>query len=188
MNTSAEDVASRAEGQPARFLLAVAVPLAIVAVAYALWSISDRLLVIGPFDRAAFGWAVVIPVWISAPVVGGLIWRRLPPRQGVLAAFVVGSVVSIVAAGRSLHVFGSPDCEFGAIRTADAWVLPSLALGLTIGFGLAISGVVTMRIARHGHPWRAVAAGAGFELLMVLAAILVAGATLLVPSCQRPPV
>jgi hypothetical protein len=62
---------------PARFLVAAAAPLAIVALAYALWWISDRLLDIGPLDRAAFGWAVVIPIWLAAPIVAGFIWSRL---------------------------------------------------------------------------------------------------------------
>ncbi|MBA2373099.1 MAG: hypothetical protein H0V74_02700, partial [Chloroflexi bacterium] len=45
----------------ARVAWGTAVPLALVALAYALWWLSDRLGYIGPLDRAAFGWAVVIP-------------------------------------------------------------------------------------------------------------------------------
>lgn len=63
----------------AHLALGVAASLATVALGYALWSVSDRLLYIGPLDRAAFGWAVVVPVWALAPVAAALAWRRLTP-------------------------------------------------------------------------------------------------------------
>jgi hypothetical protein len=37
-------------------VVSIGAPLAGAAAAYLLWWISDRLLVIGPFDRAAWGW------------------------------------------------------------------------------------------------------------------------------------
>jgi len=50
------------------------------------------------------------------------------------------------------------------------------------------SGLLASRIAREGRLWRAAAVGAGAEVGMVFAAILVAGTMLLGPGCQRPPV
>jgi len=67
-------------------------------------------------------------------------------------------------------------------------MLPSLILGGVIGGELAVSGLLASRIAREGRPWRAAAIGAGAEVGMVFAAILVAGTMLLGPGCQRPPV
>jgi len=37
------------------FVAGVVAPLAVAAAAYVLWWVSDQLLYIGPFDRAAFG-------------------------------------------------------------------------------------------------------------------------------------
>ncbi len=65
-----------------RYVAAVLVPLALVGLAYVLWWISDRLLYVGPLDRAAFGWVVVVPVWIAAPVAAGFVWRTLDRRTG----------------------------------------------------------------------------------------------------------
>jgi hypothetical protein len=171
---------------PARFALGVAVPLAVVALAYALWWTSDRLMYIGPLDRAAFGWAVVIPVWVAAPVAAGFAWYRLTPRLALLAAAVVGATISGAAAALFWQAVAEPSCEFGAIRTAGLWVLPSLILGAVIGGGLAASALIATRLVREGHPWRGVVLGAASEAVMVFAAILVAGAMMVGSGCQRP--
>lgn len=98
MATEGEPMQQPMHGPVVRLGLGVAAPLATVAVAYGLWWISDRLLYVGPLDRAAFGWAVVVPVWAMSPVVAGFVWRRLTPRSTTLAAVTVGLVVSSVAA------------------------------------------------------------------------------------------
>jgi hypothetical protein len=171
-----------------RFGLAVAVPLAVVSLAYSLWWMSDRLSYIGPLDRAAFGWVVVIPLWISAPIAAGFSWRPLPRRATVLAAVVVGSAIGPVAATLFWRAVAYPDCPYGAFRTPGDWIMPSLTLGLVVGGGVAVSGLLASKIVREGHPWRAFAVGAGTEVAMVAAAILVSGVMLMGPGCQRPPV
>ena len=40
------------------------------------WWISDQLIVIGPFDRAQIGWAVVVPLLALGPAVTGLAARK----------------------------------------------------------------------------------------------------------------
>ncbi len=183
-----EPVGSRSRGAPGHVALGVAAPLALVALAYALWWVSDRLLYIGPLDRAAFGWAVVIPVWLAAPVAAGFAWRGLPSRANNVAALIVGTVIAGVAAVLFWQSVAYPDCASGATHTPADWVLPSLVLGLVIGGGLAVSALIASRFVRQGRPWRAVFLGAGTEIVMVVAAILVAGMMLLGPGCQRPPI
>ncbi len=173
-------------GQAIRLGLGVTAPLAVVVLAYALWWISDRLLYIGPFDRAVFGWAVVVPAWLMAPVVAGLAWRRLTPRDTVLAPAVLAVVVSAVAAVLFWVAVAHPDCQVGAVRTPAEFVLPSLLVGLVIGAGMAGSGVLAMTIARGGHPWRAALGGAAMEFFLIWVAILVGAAVLGGPGCQRP--
>ncbi len=168
----------------ARVALGTAIPLAVVALAYALWWVSDRLL----YDRAAFGWAVVIPVWLAAPVAAGFAWRGLTARASNIAAVVVGTVIAGVTAVLFWEAVAYPDCAHGATHTPGDWVLPSLVLGLVIGGGLAVSALIASRFVHQGRPWRAVVFGAGTEIVMVFAAILVAGLVLLGPGCQRPPV
>lgn len=182
------DPVGRPTGGPAvRLGLGVAIPLAIIALTYGLWWISDRLLYIGPLDRAAFGWAVVLPAWLSAPIAAGLAWRRLTSRSTLVAAVVLGVVVSSVAAFLFWQAVAHPDCEFGAVRLPIDFVLPSLFLGMVIGAGPAVGGLIAVPLVRGGHPWRAAVLSAGTELVLVFVAMLAATAVLLGPGCQRPP-
>jgi hypothetical protein len=170
-------------GQAVRFGLGVAVPLAVVALAYGLWWISDRLLYIGPLDRATFGWAVVIPVWLSAPIAAGYAWRRLTARGITMAAIVVGAAVSSITAVLFWQAVAHPDCR--AVRAPIDWVLPSLFIGGLIGSGLAASGLLAAALFRRKDPWAAALAGAGAELALLFVAILAATALVLGPNCQR---
>lgn len=176
------------DAQPVRLGLGLAVPLGVVSLAYVLWWISDRLLYIGPLDRASFGWAVVVPVWLSVPVVAGFSWRWLTPRRTTLAVVAFGVIVSSAASFLFWQAVAHPACDFGAARLPIDLVLPSLLVGAVIGAGLAATGLLVAVLVRGGHPWRAAVFGAGGELVLVFVAILAATAVLLGPGCQRPPV
>jgi hypothetical protein len=187
MSAKGEPAAGPSGGLRVRFVLGVAAPLAVVALAYALWWISDRLGSIGPLDRSVFGWAVVIPAWVAAPVAAGFAWRRLTPLGRLVAAAVVAIAIGGAAAWLFWQAVSYPDCEL-PIHAPGDWVLPSLILGGVIGGGLAASALLASKLVRDGRPWRGVMLGAGAEVIMVFVAILVAGAMLLGPGCQRPPI
>lgn len=155
-----------------RLAVGIAVPLLITSLSYGLWWISDRLLYIGPLDRAAFGWAVVIPVWTGAPVGAAFAWRRLTRRDSRLAALGFGLVVSVVSSVLFWRSVAFPACA-NPVRSAAEWIVPALLLGLSIGGGLAASGLLGRAIVRSGHPWRAVAISAGTEFGLIFVAILV---------------
>ena len=74
MGTMIETAPSSQNPWP-RIVVGAVLPLAVAGIAYLLWWISDRLLYVGPLDRAALGWVVVIPTWIAAPAVAGLLRR-----------------------------------------------------------------------------------------------------------------
>ena len=167
-----------------RLALGIAVPLVIVALAWGLWWISDQLLYIGPLDRATFGWAVVIPIWLAAPVAAGFAWSRLSTRDGTLAALVVGIAIGLIAAAVFWQSVIHPDCV--PTRTPADWLLPSLLLGGSIGGGLAASALLSSRLVRQGRRLGAVIVGSGTEIVLVFATILfVAGPLLAVPGCDR---
>lgn len=189
MTTVPSATSERARGTPiTRLARGVLAPLAVIALAYGLWWLSDRLLYIGPLDRAAFGWAVVVPVWLSAPVVAALAWRSLSSRATVEAAVLLGLIVSGVAALLFWRSVAFPDCDNGAIRAPSEWVLPSLLLGVVIGGGVAASGLVAVRVLRTGHQWWAVVAGAATSFGMIWVSIAAFVMVALGPSCQRPPI
>jgi hypothetical protein len=186
MSATIEPVGHPADRLPVRVAMGIAVPLAVAALAYALWWVSDRLLYVGPLDRAAFGWFVVLPGWVAAPVVAGFVWRSLTTSMSLRVAVIVGAIISSGAAMLLWQSVATPNCQFGAIRTSADWVLPSLILGTVIGGGFAISGLITTRSLRMGQTWRAVLLGAGAELAMVGAAILVIAVISLDAGCLRP--
>jgi hypothetical protein len=181
-----DPVGRQSDGQISRFAVGVALPLAVVALAYTLWWISDRLLYIGPLDRAAFGWAVVVPIWVSVPITAGFAWLPLTRSGAVLAATVVGSTVGIVAAVLFWQGVAFPDCGSGAVRTPMDWVIPSMLVGFMVGAGLAASGLLASMLVRDGHPWRAFILGAGTELVLMFVAVLVVALVVMGPGCQRP--
>ncbi len=169
-----------------RYVAAVAVPLSLAGLAYVLWWISDRLLYIGPLDRAAFGWLVVIPVWIGAPVAAGFAWRTLEPTSTRLIAALVGTVVAAVAALLLWQAVAFPNCGTGTIRTPQEMVLPSMLVGAALGGGVAWSGLVSAGLARRGRPIAALVLGAAAGTLALAVVIAVAAMTVLGPACQRP--
>ena len=171
-----------------RLGLAVAAPLAVVALAYALWWVSDRLLYVGPLNRAAFGWAVVVPVWLCAPIAAGLAWRRLTVRATAAAAVLSGTVISSVSAFLFWQAAAHPGCEYGATRTPLEWVVPSLFVGIVVGAGVAASGLLSVMIVRRGHPWRAAVTGALVGLACIFVAIFVFVIVTPGLGCQRPPI
>jgi hypothetical protein len=155
-----------------RLVGAIALPLLILSLACGLWWISDRLVVIGPLDRAAFGWVVVIPVWTAAPVSAGFAWRRLTRSETRIAALGFGLVVSAVSSVLFWQSVAFPECA-NPMRSAAEWIVPALLLGSTIGGGLAACGLLGTAITRSGHPWRAVAVSAGSEFGLIFVAIFV---------------
>jgi hypothetical protein len=169
-----------------RLGLAVAAPLVVVALAYALWWVSDRLLYIGPLDRAAFGWAVVVPVWLCAPIAAGLAWRRLTVRATAAAAVLSGTVISLAFAFMFWEAVAHPGCEYGATRTPLEWVVPSLFVGIVVGVGVALSSLLAVMIVRRGHPWRAAVASALVAFACIFVAILAFVVVASGPGCQRP--
>lgn len=167
-------------------ILGTAGPLAVVGLAYLLWFISDRLLYVGPLDRASFGWLVVLPVWIAAPVVAGFAWRRRDERTTRVAAALVGTIIAAVAGLLLWQSVAFPACETGAIHSPQEMALPSLAVGVVVGGGVALSCLVSAQFLRRGRLLAAVAVGVVGEVLMVAVAIIVATALILGPACQRP--
>ncbi len=172
----------------ANVALMVGAPLLILATAYVLWWISDRLVYVGPLDRAAFGWSVVVPVWVAAPIVAGFAWRTAPPTASRVAAVLIGGIVTAVATVLIWRAVAYHDCQTGAIRSPIDWAAQSFIVGIAIGGGVAVSSTLVARLARAGRPWRAVAVGVLGEMAMIFLAILVAGEILLGPTCRRPPI
>ena len=176
-----------AQAPAVRVALAIAAPLGTAALAFGLWAMSDRAGSIGPLDRAAFGWLVVVPVWVLIPVAASYAWRRLSPAQLRASAGMVGVVLTLVASILVWSAVAHPGCQFGALRGPAELVVPSLAEGLLIGGGVVGASLAALAMLRRSRPWIALVTGAGLGLVAVFAAVLGAAALVLGPACQRPP-
>ena len=165
----------------------MAIPLAAVAATFSLWWLSDRLIEIGPLDRATFGWAVVIPSWFATPFASALTWRGLAPRARTIAATTLGLIVGGAAAILIWQATAFPSCQFGPRQGPEAWIWPSLAIGAIVGGGLAISSTASVDKALAGRYRIALAAGAAIQAASTLGAILVfASAAMALPACALP--
>jgi hypothetical protein len=170
--------------------LAIAVPLAILSVAYALWVISDRLLYVGPLDRAAFGWMTVIPLSWLAPGIAGLAWQRLPAARRRVAALVVWAAVGLVTGAFLAQAIDQVGCAPVVSWTDD---LPgSLAVGTVFAAGPALGGLVAAALAdRTTGRWRPAAAlliGALVGAAALFAALVAFGSLFFpISSCAPRP-
>jgi hypothetical protein len=166
---------------------AVAAPIAVAALAFVLWVISDHLLYVGPLDRATFGWAVVIPVWAAAPLTAGIAWVSLSASARRLAAAICALAIGGVAAVLFWQAAAFPACQYGAVRGPAEWLVPSIALGAVIGGGFSVSGLAAVTQVRAGRRWHALMIGAGTQVAVVFVAILFVVSLWAGGGCQRPP-
>ena len=173
--------------KPSSAVAALVFPLMAVAAAFALWWLSDRLMFIGPLDRATFGWLFVVPVWLATPLVSAFAWRGLASREKTIAATTLGVIVGGAAALLLWQATANPNCQFGAAHGPGAWIGPALVLGVLIGGGLAGSSILAANRIAAGRTLTAIAAGAGTQVgFMVVAILIFTAFALTTPACQRP--
>jgi hypothetical protein len=164
--------------------LAVIVPLALIAGVFVLWSLSNDAVVVGPLDRAAFGWLVVVPMLASVPIIGGVFLARAQRRAHWPVAAFVGASAGLAVAFLFYRAVAMPACDFGAIRTAAEWLPNAAGFGLAFGAPLS-AGLVSVARLWSEHRLGAVLAGlaasaAGYVLLAIVVGLSFQ------PLCNRP--
>ena len=179
-------------GGYATMAFAAALPLLALGLAYlASVAIDVGVLHIGWFDRAWFGWTVVMPLLLAAPGLAGLARFVVgSARQAYAVIMMVSLFVAVFAAYRlavTLHQIG---CQ---VVTEWTEAMPvSLAIGITggIAFGLAATGA-GWAATRFAQPWArigaALGAGAGLGLAGGIATLLVFATLLPGVSCVPRP-
>jgi hypothetical protein len=188
-------MSAQISGSPAgytKIAVAAALPFGALVLAYlASVAIDVGVLHIGWFDRAWFGWTVVMPLLLAAPGLAGLArFVAGSPRQANAVVVVVSLFVAVFAAYRLIVTMHQIGCQ-----PVTDWIqaVPvSLTIGLTggIAFGLAASGAgwvagqFTRKAARFGA---ALGAGAMFGLAGGFATLLVFATLLPGVSCAPTP-
>jgi hypothetical protein len=150
----------------------------LLAVAYGVFVIGDS---IGPdsLDRGTFTYFVVVPLWLSAPVITGALWRR-PGAVSNENAIVAAVAISLVASVAIWRFVAMPDdCTNGPRPGAEALILPAVAVGIVLGALIARSAVVARTSFRRGISATAVlvayGASAAASVVTIVAAVFLLG-------------
>jgi len=178
--------ADGARPRAVRLVVATAAPLALITVAWALSSVSDRLLWIGPLDRAAFGWVIVVPLWLLAPSAAAFAMRHIGTHASVGIAVAVAVTAAIPVAILTWQSAAYPACQAGTIRTQAEMVAPAATIGAIVGGGLGAACFVAAERWRDGHPRVAVLAGGAIHLATSAVAFALGPVYIIGPLCQRP--
>ena len=174
---------------PQRLAVAIAAPLALLAIAYALLVVSSNLVHIGPVDRATFGWAVVIPLWLAVPGVAGLAWAPLLRRDRLLAAAALAAVVALATAISLATSITQVGCTPVTSWTDD---LPlSVAVGVAFGISHSAAGLAAAAAVQEmAGAWRVVVSllmgGVVFTIGAIVSFILFAALSPIGLSCAAP--
>ena len=170
---------SRERGIDARLL---AGPL-LLGLGILLLKVSNDLIVIGPFDRATFGWLIPIPMIAVSPGVAGAAarWTSRPTARRVtdLMATVLGSITYLVLATSTRQIGCDP--EPGLVRIA----LASAPVPLVLGCCWAIAGHAAVR--RADRPIVALAVGTVGAVLAGVAALMTIALMFAGASCAYVP-
>ena len=146
-------------GRRSRSLAALGVAPLLLLLGLAIWFVSDRLVVIGPFDRAKIAWAVVVPLLAIAPGAAALAGSgsTSPGLARLVVAgtsVVTGLFIVFVLAATITFV----DCR---PATGPLEVVPrTLPTALAFGIGFAISAAAAWGPALHRRRIVAVVVGA----------------------------
>jgi len=157
----------------------------VVAVAFVLALVSDRLLYIGPLDRATFGWLVVMPMWAAAPTFAGFSWRGFAAGLRTRYALLCGSAVGGVTAILLWQDAAAPKVGCTPSHTPLELMVPALLVGLVVGGGFALACRIASGEILAQRVGRGVIYGAVIQLLIIPLAFGLATYAFF-GLCQRP--
>jgi hypothetical protein len=158
-------------GEPARRSRSLAtqgIAPSLLVIALAIWFVSDRVVVIGPFDRATIGWAVVLPLLAIAPGAAALAGSRsTSPRLARLVVAGTSIVTGLFVVFGLAATITFVDCR---PATGPLEVVPrTLPTAFVFGIGFAVSVAAAWVPALHGR--RVVAVVVGAAVWIVAAAL-----------------
>jgi hypothetical protein len=159
-------------------------PLLLVA-AFVAWWVSDRLLYIGPFDRAQIGWGVVVPLAALAPWAAALVGRdpsvtRASRHWAVAVSLGLGLALILGLAATVAQIGCQPvNSPFAVLPLT---IVPALVAGSSYWSAYTVAD----RIQRRRGAVVALVVSAGLWVGFLLATVL--AVTLAFPgvSCAAP--
>jgi hypothetical protein len=157
----------------------------LLVLALAIWFVSDRLVVIGSFDRATIGWAVVLPLLAIAPGAAAIAGSSsTSPRLGRLVVAGTSIVTGLVVVFGLATAITFVDCR---PATGPLEVVPrTLPTAFVLGIGFAISAAAAWGPALHRRRLVAVVVGAVVWIVAAALGVLALFASFPPLSCGAP--
>jgi hypothetical protein len=157
----------------------------LLALGLAVWFVSDRLVIIGPFDRAQIGWAVVVPLLAMAPGVAALAGpRAASPELArlVVAGMSIGTgVLVVIGLAATITVL---DCR--PVSSPLEVVPRTLPTAFVMGIGFAISAAAAWGPALRGRTLVALLVGAMVWIVAAALGLVVFLLSFPTLSCAAP--
>ena len=166
-------------------LAALGVAPVLLLLAVAVWFVSDRLVTIGPFDRATIAWAVVVPLLALAPGAAALAGSgSTSPQLARLVVAVTSIVTGIVVVFGLASAITFVDCR---PATGPLEVVPrTLPTALALGIGFTTSVAAAWGPALHGRRVVALVVGAAVWIMAAVLGLFALFASFPPLSCGAP--
>lgn len=140
-------------------LVALGIAPSLLLLGLAVWFVSDRLVIIGPFDRAQIGWAVVVPLLAIAPGAAALAGpRSASPGLARLVVAGVSIVTGLFVVVGLAATITSLDCR--PVISPLEVVPRTLPTAFVLGVGFALSAAAAWGPALQGRTLVALLVGA----------------------------
>jgi hypothetical protein len=154
------------------------------ATGVALGFISNAMVWIGPIDRATFGWAIVVPMCLLAPVASGLAARRAGERPALLAALLAAAGIGLFFAWSLAAGVTQLGCDPNPDRALV--IAHAVPVGLAVGVTFVGAAWATLRLGDRLA--FAIAAGLGTAVVGGVVSLLVFATQFAASSCAPPPI
>jgi hypothetical protein len=144
----------------------------LVAVSLLVWLVADRLVIIGPFDRAQITGIIALPLFLLAPGTLGVAAAQADARRGRLALALVPVALGVLAVVGLMATVTQVGCRPVA-GPADV-LAPALPVGLAVALAFGLPALTARQLADRGS----LVAIAGAAVLAVVGAVVVLGVAL----------
>jgi hypothetical protein len=149
-------------------------PLAIapflIAASFAVVTISNALVVVGPFDRAQIGWGLGVPLFLLAPGAAALATRRAGGRVAAWSIGAIGVALGVLA----IAWLAASMTRIGCAPANNGLEITIHAIPVGIAAGLAFAGPAAAAwFVRERNFLIALAVGAILAFGAIFATILV---------------
>jgi hypothetical protein len=145
---------------------------------------SNALIWVGPIDRATFGWAIVVPMCLVAPVVSGLASRRAGDGPALLAALVAAALIGLFFAGS----LAASVTQLGCDPNPDHALVLGHAVPVGLGVGVAYVGSAWVVVRLRDRLALAIGAGLGAAVVGGVVSLFIFATQFAASSCAPPPI